>query len=205
MHVLPSRQRPDALKRFFEGYIETEADSKGVVLLDIDDPKLHEYEIRNFPKDWIAIAGIRHDGLASMFNEAFHRFPNEPWYSYMTDDTIPRTKHWDKILIEKAGNDGVAYPDDGINGEKLAGIPVIGGDLVRDMGWLALPGLKRIYIDNAITEVARRAGKLHYCPEVLIEHMHFSNGKSAFDDTYAKPDSHLDKQRYEEWLSTLSA
>lgn len=201
MWLLPSRQRPESLKRFFDAYRETGADSPGVVWLDDDD--YDKYMDINLPKGWFFIINEPMDGTGPITNAFLERYPNEPWYGLLGDDVIPRTQGWDKKLIAAAGSNGVAYGNDLINAERHAAHPVVGGDMVRSLGWLALPGCKRIYIDDALMEVAKRRGTLKYIPEVVLEHMHYTAGKSQFDDTYAKPGMEEDAAIYKTWLKSI--
>ena len=200
MWILPSRSRPQNLIRFFEHWKTTGANTPGVVVLDRDDPELDGYRKVVIPSAWSLIL-IEPIGLGPTFNQVFESWPNNSWYGMLADDVIPRTYEWDKILVEAAGTDGVSYADDGINGEKQVTHCVLGGDFVRSLGWLCLPGLKRVYIDNVITEIARDSGVLRYCGNVSLEHMHFSNQKSPMDKTYEKPDARMDQAIYEEWRS----
>lgn len=198
MWILPSRGRPKNLIRFFEHWHLTKADTPGVVVLDRDDPELDGYREVTIPSAWSLIV-IEPIGLGATFNYVFDNWPNNPWYGMLADDVIPRTKGWDRILVNAAGNDGVSYADDGINGERQVTHCVLGGDLVRSLGWICLPGLKRIYIDNVITEIGQDRRVLHYCGHVSLEHMHFSNNKSPMDHTYEKPDAASDRDIYEKW------
>lgn len=204
MWFLPTRSRPNSLQRFFDHYVITKATSPGVVWLDDDDINLTLYKSIQLPANWkMVVAPNYNKGTGYITNLFFEMFPNEPFYGLLGDDVIPKTYQWDRKLIETAGNDGLAYGDDGINPSHAAH-PCVGGDLVRGLGWLALPGLDRIYIDNALHEVAKRAGKAYFMPNVKTEHLHFSTGKSPFDKTYEKSHNARDKEIYEAWLATLS-
>lgn len=200
MFFLPSRHRPDNINRFFRHWHQTGATAKGVLWLD-DDDAFHYHGI-SIPTSWqLIIRPPMNGGTGAITNAFFTLFPNEPWYGLLGDDIIPRTEGWDQKLIE-AANDGLAYCDDGIHGEAHAAHPVIRGDLVRELGWLALPGCQRLYIDNALFEYAKKRAKAVYLPDVLMEHMHFSNGKAPIDDTYLKPPSR-DREIFDEWMKTL--
>lgn len=204
MFLLPSRGRPASVLRFFTAWKETKASTEGVLWIDEDEIDIYAEACGALPPKWVVISAPRASSLGSMINIFFAVFPDEPWYGLIADDLLPSTPHWDTRLIEAAGSDGLAYGDDGITSEHGTH-PVVGGDLVRRLGWLALPGCTRTYIDNALSEVARRAGKLHYLPHVKTEHLHFSNGKSEWDEQYRKPDVAADREIYHKWLSTLSA
>lgn len=204
MWLLPSRERPDSVARFFKAFEETGATTPGVLWLDEDD----DYDkyialLGKIPANWQVIRRPRPESLGALCNEFFALFPNEPWYGLIADDMVPRTRGWDKQLIEAAGSDGLSYGDDCINGKAKATHPVIGGDLVRELGWIALPGLTRIYIDDALMESARRRSKLHYLPAVITEHLHFSTGKSPNDAVYAKPRAGEDKEIFDAWRKAL--
>lgn len=199
MWLLPSRQRPEHLRRFFDAYRETGADSQGVVWLDGDD--YDKYSDIDLPGGWHFIIHARLDSVGALTNEFFRKFPDEPWYGLLGDDVIPRTQGWDRKLIDAAGNDGLSYGNDRLYAR--ASHPVVGGDLVRELGWLALPGCKRIYIDNALEEAARRRGKVAYLNNVIVEHMHWSNGKRTKDIVDQKEGNLEDQKVYEAWLKTL--
>ena len=161
MWILPSRGRPASLKRFFDAYRATGADSPGLVCLDNDDATLDEYLKIALPHywNWDIDAPI---GLGVRCNAAYGKFPNEPWYGLISDDVLPKSLRWDEILIAKAANDGMAYGSDGIVEAAQFTHGVLGGDLVRDLGWIILPGLQRIYGDNVLTEIGKERGVLSF-------------------------------------------
>lgn len=136
-----------------------------------------------------------------MTNRAYRQHPEKPWYGLLSDDAVPMTFRWDVELSEAAGSDSIAYCADGINDERQASHVAIGGDLVRKLGWIILPGLVRIYGDNVLTDIGRERGALKYLPHVRLEHWHFSNGKAPMDETYAKPEAPRDGAIYQRWVS----
>lgn len=178
-----------------------------LVRLDQDDPRLESGAdgpaYSTSPWGWSVEIGPRM-ALAQVYNDIFNRYPQEPFYGLLADDLLPATPNWDLRLIEAAGSWGVAYGDDGIQHEEIATHPVIGGELVRAVGWLAPPWLKFLWIDTTWTAMARALGTLHYLPEVSIEHLHYSVGKSEHDQTYR--DHHQygpeDGQAFRHWESS---
>lgn len=192
MFILPSRGRPSNIVRLMEAFDKTGATTPVWLRLDDDDPQ-PEYK----RKGWIVEIGPRLP-LSEIYAEAYRKYPDLPWYGFIADDVVPLTKDWDRKLIETAGRDGMAVPS---GGESNGGCPhfVLGGELVRSIGWLALPGLDRLYIDTAWKHIAERLGVLRYCPEVVLEHRHFSNKKALFDCTYRKKRKAQDKAIYETW------
>lgn len=186
------------MTRFFRAWKDTEASTPGIVCLDEDDaPKYRDMEV---PPEWKVVIRPRYESLGANTNAYFAMYREEPWYGLLADDAVPVTRGWDWKLIEAAGSDGLACCWDGINnGTNLGSSPCIGGDWVRQMGWIIYPGLQRIYGDNILYELATKRGKLKYLQDVIVEHWHFSTGKSPMDETYRKTGSDSDLMIYESW------
>ena len=197
MWILPSRSRPHNLLRLIDAWGRTGASTPVELCLDFNDPCLRQYLSIPMPSGWIVVTGER-DGLSRVYNDAFARHPEASWYGFIADDIVPLTDSWDVNLIEVAGSDGMAVP---AGGHDPNGAPhfVLGGDLVRSMGWLCLPGLDRLYIDTIWQEIATARGVLRRVPDVILEHRHFSNRKALIDETYLKKHKVQDKLIYDNW------
>ena len=203
MWIVPSRFRPYYLGRLIEACLETGLSGPVLARVDDDDPLLSEYRALALPDTWRLAVGPR-KGLAAIYNDIFAAAPAEDFYGLLADDLVPETTVWGRTLTREAGRDGLAFGDDGINGGRLATHPVLGGDLVRRTGWLALPGLDRLFIDTVWTQIARAAGVLRYRPDVKVTHWHFSNGRALMDRTYRKPRSAEDRAIYQAWLAKMA-
>lgn len=200
MWFLPSRGRPENVKRFFQAYEEMESSTPGVLWLDEDDA--NNYSDVEIPDGWDKLVMPRYGGTGIMTNKFYELYPCEPWYGLLGDDVVPRTKNWDTKLVEAAGISGLSYANDLLRGEKHASHPVVGGLLARKLGWLALPGCDRTYIDDALMYAAKIEGKCYYLKDVILEHLHFSVGKSEFDGTYEKLHGDTDRKIYEAWVAS---
>lgn len=197
MWLIPSRERPHRLQQLVTACKKARMTTSAAVLVDDDDPNLESYKNISLPKDWRLEVGPR-GGLSEIYNNAYDRHPDEKWYGILCDDVIPETPRFDLKLIEVAGNDGMAVPKGGHHPV----VPphfVLGGDLVRDTGWLSLPGLDRIFIDTVWMDIAKERGVLRYAWDVVLSHHHFSNGKALYDKTYRKLRKAEDKAIYEAW------
>ena len=168
-----------------------------VVRVDNDDPLLDSYKAIAMPDKWTLHIGLRMP-LASMYNELYALFEPQ-WWGFIADDVVPMTANWDSILIGIAGTDGMAVP---AGGETTGGYPhfILGSNLVRSVGWLALPGLDRIYIDTVWRDIAVSRNVYRFLPDVLLEHRHFSCKKALFDQTYVKKNKGNDRLIYHKWL-----
>lgn len=170
-----------------------------LVRLDTDDPFLPEYRALALPEGWTLVVGAR-GPISAYYDEAYQARPAAPFWGFLADDVVPETPGWDAALIETAGRDGMAVP---AGGETTGGCPhfVLGRDLVRSMGWLALPGLDRLYIDTIWEKIAAQRGVYRERPDVMLRHRHFSNGLALRDGTYRKPSRDHDRAIYENWLA----
>ena len=195
MWILPSRSRPHNLLRLIDAWARTGASTPVELCIDFDDPC--QYETMEMPPGWRIVVGSR-GPLSRLYNDAYRRHPHDSWHGFIADDVVPETPGWDAELIRTAGADGMAVP---AGGETTGGCPhfVLGGDLVRSVGWLALPGLDRLYIDTVWGKIAESRGVLRRVPGVILEHRHFSNRKAMIDATYLKHRKQQDKSIYDNW------
>lgn len=204
MWILPTRLRPHNLARFFKVYAETQATQSGVVYVDDDDRTLDAYRKVALPWNWNMVVSPR-IGLGPTINKAFTDNPDEPFYGCVTDDSVPVTPKWDVLMSEESMPDGIAYCANVENNPAQFGHFCMGGDLARDLGWLMLPGLIRIYGEDVLLAVGRKRKCLRYMPKCVIDHWHFSNGKAPMDETYQKPEKPQDKRIYEAWKNSFAA
>lgn len=195
MWVLPSRGRPHNIERLVYLYNRTGATTPVWLRIDEDDARLPEYQALNLPLLWQLCVGPRVP-LSEVYNEAFKR--TCLWWGFIADDVLPRTPFWDRELIGAAGSDGMAVPSGGHDPD---GAPhfVLGYKLPISMGWLALPGLDRLYIDTVWADIAKSRKVFCRVPNVVLYHAHFSNRGALKDETYKKYNKDRDKFVYEAW------
>ena len=162
-------------------------------VLYVDGDPDGQYEGIKLPSNWSLHVEKERLGLGSSMNWAYTQFPNESHYGWLADDLRPRTQGFDKLLEEAAGNWGFACSADGwysldprmvelvSKGHDMCGALCWGGDLVRAAGCWAF--LHHVGIDTAWCLVLSRLGNVRYCPEVMVEHLQFRNGKRPKDPT----------------------
>lgn len=200
MIILPSMGRPHLMERFTEAYWKTKATLPVVVVLDEGDIARRWYGGLRYPEQFtvkVAPAGMR---IGPLLNAMVSENPDETFYGFMADDCVPETECWDVALAEACQPDKVAWGYDGLQNEGLATHPFVGGDLVRKLGWLQLPGAQHCFGDTVLTDIAKALGKAVYRPEVRTVHHHILNGKAPSDATYAnQPDFYKDREVYEKF------
>lgn len=201
MFILPSRSRPHNIARLVIAWRATNATSPLVLRLDLNDPRLPEYLEIKMPPHWFVRIGSP-NFVGPLTNEVFKEWPNSDWYGILGDDVVPLTYEWDRKLSEACGSNAIAYGNDTIHGRNLCTHPVIGGELVREMGFITLPGLKGLYGDTVWMHIGQTRDCLKYLDNVILEHRHWSNGKAPMDASYASHTRYAEDQGvYERWRS----
>lgn len=179
--VVPSRGRPQNVARLQQAWQDTGAVAELLVLIDDDDPEIHAYEALGL--DWLEVDKRQRIGplvnewapvLASRFDVI----------GFMGDDHCPRTAHWDRRILEASTPWTVVYGDDLLQGERLPTAAFQGSGLIRTLGRFNPPGCDHLYLDNYWMTLGQRLGTLRYLPDVVIEHLHYINGKATEDALY---------------------
>ncbi len=201
--VLPSKGRPDKIEGFYDTWRKTtDGYSEVLTVLDDDDPTLLRYKKHKDIRYYVG----RGKSFSDACNRTFKKYPNYKYYYILSDDHRIRTSNWERRftdIIEKNGGKGVSFGDDLMYGEKLASAALVSGNIFRALGFITLPGLIHMFTDNFWTEVGRSINKLFYFPNIIIEHMHFSVGKSPVDSWYMAVDNKVvyehDRRVFNKW------
>ncbi len=194
--IVPSRGRPDNVRRLVDAWALTMSDSGKVathlwVVVDYDDPCREEYLQIEAPP------GMRLDVREALprrrLGPALNFAARDlaccfPMVGFMGDDHLPRTRGWD---LEIAGalrdlGSGIVYGNDLHQCERLPTAVFMSSDIIRTLGWMVPPDLVHLYIDDAWRELGEAMGRLRYLPDVVIEHLHPDAGKAPWDARYAE-------------------
>lgn len=181
MWVLSTYKRPVLAQRFLDSMHHA---GPGRVMIDGGDP----YPELRLPPGWRCNYYSDNIGYLGRCNQAFFEEPNQPWYGLTNDDIIaPDQAFWAERLIAAAGPVGFSSCSDGgwkVNEDFPCGLQVFGGDLVRAMGFWAVPGTRHCYADDAWLDLAKRFPGL-WTPvlDIVIQHLHCDNGGMVRDET----------------------
>lgn len=227
MFLLPSLRRPNSLRRFLNAYIATSASEHVVVWVEETDPYLVEYESLQYPRN-VTLVVSQPGFVGECLNRAFKKYSDEPFYGFLSDDCIPKTKNWDTLLAKSAGNWNVAYPHDMSDsnktfydaashditkdekkGKQLATFPCVGGELVRALGGWNPAGIQHFWTDTFWHRVGVELNTLVFRDDVIFEHCHPNFGKGEKDYTWKQVrggnktyNASADKQRFYKWFET---
>jgi hypothetical protein len=199
--IVPTRGRPDASVEFHKEFLQKSMISDLMFAIDEDDAD-------SYPR----IDGVLYEvnprmGMNGTLNYVANKYSDSYKYIvFMGDDHRVRTFGWDLVMAEKIGSLGVAYGNDLIQGQALPTAVMMSSNIIKAIGYMAPPKQKHMYLDNFWLDLGTRLNAIHYLEDVIIEHLHFSVGKSDMDSSYQeKNDSAIynaDKVAYDEYLST---
>lgn len=198
--IVPSRGRPENIDRLNQAFTETGVLGTQLLIgLDDDDPTIGQY------RGWCEI-GPR-ERMAGTLNRLARKYaPMFDHLAFMGDDHVPRTVGWDKTIsdeLDRLGT-GIVYGNDLLQGELLPTAVFMSSDIVRALGWMALPGARHLWLDNTWLTLGRALDAITYLPDVIIEHVHPVAGKTEWDDGYKANNDHEtsdhDHAVYQAWL-----
>lgn len=194
--LTPTRNRPNNCDRFIKSLYETTQYTGTLELLfyvDSDDPakdiykEIEERWQNNFWRVEFVI------GKPMSVSKSWNIIAEKSLGDIMimgNDDLVYKTVRWDSKLmarlLELDNPYYLSWFNDGINGNRHCAFPVITREWYETLGYFS-PGIFNFgYNDTWVYDIAKRVGKLNYMNEILVEHLHFSVGKSNMDDTYAR-------------------
>ena len=200
---IPTRHRREKMDECLESFRETTLGEVDLFLVvDEDDGSYEGIDAE--------IISAKPGTLVTAVNEAAMPLADRyPALMMVSDDVIFRTPGWDLfmtgMLEQHLDGTGFVYPDD----RRRYDIPeqvLITSDIVKALGWFAEPGFGHFYIDNVWAELGKRLGLIRYCPQAVIEHMHYTVSPDVErDETYRlAEEKHAspDEQEYHVWRAT---
>lgn len=187
--LLPSRGRPENIKRMTTSALETADDPDDIefiIRLDDDDPTLPQI-IDNPPPHTALITGSR-IVLSEYWNECYDGADGDI-LMHAGDDIIFRTDGWDTKVKEVFdyyedkivfvyGNDG-----SGVHDGKFGTHGFIHRRWAEAVGYFVPPYFSSDFNDTWLNDVAKMIGR-HKHIDILTEHMHPDLGKGPLDQTH---------------------
>ena len=184
--LVPSRGRPQNIMRLMNAWSMTSTrDTRLLVLVDNDDPKLDEYlAIPNI--DMQVGPRLRIGGTLNAVApiEAMKCFA----IGFLGDDHLPRTKGWDNRFLNtlEEAKVGVTWGNDLYHGANLPTAVAMTSNIVNTLGYFVMPGGIHLFLDNFWLAIGRGLDSAHYLNDVIIEHIHPFFGKAEHDATYTE-------------------
>ena len=184
--LCPTRERADRCKLMIESALQTSHDARNVEILlyvDQDDPELQKYRQEFSDCLWTGPTqpvGHCWNILANRCKGDYLRLTN--------DDEIFHTTGWDTKLSEahkKAFPDeiGIVFCKDGIQNGSLCAFPMMSRRVYEIWGCFCPQVFEFFFHDTCISDIMKRINRIHYVPDVFIEHRHWTLKKDPKDET----------------------
>jgi hypothetical protein len=195
--LIPTKDRLEDFIIFADSWMNTtEGKSDVIVGIDIGDetyegikdkyPFIYEYIE---PKPFLDIL----NELAIKYSDTYD------YVGFMEDDCNFNTKGWETIFINKIneiGDNAIVWGNDLLNGGSIVGLPFMNSKLIKKLGYMCPPEIKYLWADHFWKRIGQAVGSLHYFPDVIIEHRHYSTGKREKDLV----SEHVDKVGTEDFI-----
>ena len=185
------------------------------VLLIVNGPdRKAEYDALTLPPNWSRADLPRNIGFNAALDWAFKLQPALQWYGIMSDDCLPKTPEWDRIMVQDLAKHAIVSCNEGWqakpNGEgRLSPISVFDGNLLRAMGFWFKPELRHYCADDILEGIGRQFGFWNTRMDIEADHQHYMIGKAENDDTYAisygdqaKEERERDIAHYQQWMNS---
>jgi hypothetical protein len=211
--LVPSRERMNNRLTLIASILTTVNDINNVTLylgVDEDDPTLHLAEKVSAAIPFIKIIKIKNEGkfigLGKMWN-ILAEASSEDIISMIGDDMVFKTPNWDEEIIKEFIN----CPDDKIKAvhcnddwhkAKLAVNMFCHRRYHEVMNGFMREEFKINWVDQWLHQLFSAFNRLTYRDDIMIEHRHWSIGKTSKDNTVARmyqadgPDKISDKLWY---------
>lgn len=196
--ILPSKGRPQQCKEALDSIRDTSLGfADALVIVPQDESAAYRSAIFDRDDDFRVGVEMIHDpfnrGITRVLNNGYaHILGEYDAVMFGADDVRWRTNGWAKMFLDALieSNGGVVFGNDLIHGEELPTHWCVSDQLIQAVGYFALPQLRHICVDVFWKDVGNRLGKLKYLPDVVVEHLHFSVEKSAYDSVYKENNNH---------------
>jgi hypothetical protein len=181
--IVPTRNRNTQHKEFAETFLKNSVASDLVFVLDQDNEKTYD----RLPGVMYKIHNTQSRGLCEPLNHTAVAYADQYSYiGFMGDDSRPRTFRWDQLMLDEMKKKplSVAYGNDLLQGKKLPTAILMSSVIIQKLGYMAPPTLRHQWSDLFWLDLGQKLGTLTYFPNIIIEHLHHSVGKSSTDQTY---------------------
>ena len=155
-----------------------------------------------WPGSWDFLS-VEDKFLTPKLNAAFRNQPDADFYGFLADDIRISSPAILAKLEALAESWFLSYPNDTIHGKDLGTHFCIGGNLAREMGWVAHPLFNHYYIDRVWQGLAQANGLYRYAPDVIFRHEHPIRMPEMADEIYTETymeNWSRDSQAWEKYL-----
>ncbi len=185
--LVPSRDRPELLKKFLQSALDANTTTDGMIIIDEEDYAKHDYKAIPRPLTY-SIEVTKAKTMGDKIREVWPKIKDYKSVCILNDDHFIITKDWDKKVQEKiTGYNFVSTNDNWRSPQKASGATVWSMELLNTIGWpIYPPGMTHLFIDDLWEYFGKLSGCWNVDHSVTIEHHHPLTGKSLVDKTFVE-------------------
>lgn len=191
--LLPTLDRIEMLKTFIKSYKENEWEAPVWILVDKGDYIAKQQAYLDLPlSPTMKIIETNQVTMGGKCRELWELYKDLDWVGLLNDDHVICTKGGDKTMLSSLRdhmimgcNDGPEPSKPWMSPNKLAGLTLWSGKVIRTTGYLFPEGLNQLYIDDVWESLGGQAGCIQILMNVCVHHNHCFNGR-AKDETFNK-------------------
>jgi hypothetical protein len=202
--IVPTRSRVAEFARLKQTWLETTS-KKSILCPIVDNDQLDDYAEHIKGTNWLpADAAPPLSSVEKINHAAGILNKNYPIIGFISDDFMIHTQGWEEKIIDwQLQHKGICYCNDLLQSQNLPTAVFIHSDIIKALGYMGLPALKHYYVDNYWLDIGTRLKKLKYFHDIIIEHRHWSNGKSEKDQLYHQTENSLWTRDAAQWADYI--
>jgi hypothetical protein len=182
--IIPTRERNQKHLELIESWRQTKSEQTDLLFI-IDDNDVYE-RVQDPHIFYRSIPRIRM--IPSLNYGAFENCFEYKYIGFMGDDHRFKTENWDSTILEdrKDQDMWIAYGNDLLQGEALPTSVLMTSNIIQKLGYMVPLNFIHLHADTFWITLGKHLSILKYYPDIIIEHMHFTAGKSEKDALYAQ-------------------
>ena len=200
--IIPTLSRARQVQELLNALSILDPSAGGIVVVN-GHSHIKEYQEIIQPKNWEILFLSDNLGALGALNYVVKMYPNEEYYGFIGDDEFTETKDWSKKLIEAASKTGLSNGNDNWqSSRRVQGYVCISGDLVRELGYMAVPDCWHWYGFDGMWEYISSLRPIRtFVRDVIVDHRHHLTYKSKKDECYDLGNSRIEQDRivFENW------
>ena len=198
--LIPTRDRFDNLVRLINSIEETSKDFNNIEVLlyvDDDDKKTIDSIKQNRKKLHGAKVYVgKRTTLGSAYNALYKNCDGDIIMS-SADDIVFKTKNWDYVLnteYNKLNNKIALFAPNDLytDPEDFCTHPFLTRAAINNFGFFVPTEFDCNYADRWYTDIFKQIDR-YICLPIIVEHLHWLNGKAVRDDTYNEGSANMNR------------
>jgi hypothetical protein len=184
--LVPSRGRPQSIARLVDAMDKTcHGNTALIVGVDEDDPELPAYQALGGCH--VIVRPSYRGRLVEWLNYLARQY-HWPYRAlgHIGDDNVPHTPGWDVRIMESLETNLFCFGDDLDPGRPAGSLSIhifMRSEVVTKLGYMGPPSIQHMYVDP-VWYAWGQATSIEFLPDVVLEHLHYSLGRSTKDASY---------------------